>query len=62
MPPKSNEAPAKEAQNKNPDKSSGATDALEKAAAAQEKKTGSTVEGMKGEKELDAAIEQAEKS
>ena len=37
-------------------------DPLEKAEAAKEKKTGSTTEGMKGEKDLDAAIEDAEKA
>jgi hypothetical protein len=62
MPPKSSEAPAKEAQSNGPVKSSQADDALEKAEAAKEKKTRSTVEGMKGEDELDAAIAEAEKS
>ena len=62
MPTKPAEAPAKQAQDKNPDKSSEADDALEKAAATQEKKTGSAVDGMKGGDELDAAIEEAEKA
>lgn len=46
---------------KDPVKSTEAQDPLEKAEAAKEKKTGSAVEGMKGEKELDEAIEAAEK-
>jgi len=62
MPPKSAETAAKNAQDKNPVKSSGADDALEKAEAAKEKKSGSTVDGMKGGDELDAAIEEAEKA
>lgn len=46
---------------KNPTKSTEAEDPLEKAEAAKEKKTGSTTEGVVGEKELDEAIEAEEK-
>ena len=60
MPTKPAENPPKEAQAQDPEQSSGADDALEKAEAAKEKKTSSAVEGMKGEEELDAAIEEAE--
>ena len=46
---------------KDPAKSTEAQDPLEKAEAAKEKKTGSAVDGMKGEEALDEAIENAEK-
>jgi hypothetical protein len=59
MAPPKQSVPANES--KDPVKSTEADDPLEKAEAAKEKKTGSTVDGMKGEAELDAAIEEGEK-